>query len=420
LRKVGRLARTIVNAPRKARRGINRAKRNIGQGLGARLGRDMGLNYSTITGMGDYEVKTNTLVRPTTVPDFGINSVRLTHKEYLGDISGSVNFTSSTYHINPGLSATFPWLAGLARNYQQYRMNGMLYEFVSTSATALNSINTALGKVVIATNYNAEDPDFTSTVEMLTTQFSNYGKPSANLTHAIECAPSETASNLYYVRTDIEMEQKDLRLSDLGFTQVSTEGMQAEAVIGGLWVTYDVTFLKPTLNAEIAQSDGFDQCNFYTDIAAADIYNDITISPRNVSLGGKFYESKDSVTYQFNDGIASGYFLSLVEYPTPVENKLSGGTVYTLTGCDYVTDTDDNGPFSVAVIGKLPRLTTSFYNGQSVNDTCGFDIIIVKVSSKNATIQYAGVAANIGASVNQTWRASIWPINYNNLPDKSV
>ena len=91
--------------------------RGVGQEMiGRSVGSFVGQQFASITGFGDYQVRSNSLTGRTVVPDFGPNSVRITHKEYLGNIDGSTAFVGRVYPLNPGVSTTFPWLAGIARN----------------------------------------------------------------------------------------------------------------------------------------------------------------------------------------------------------------------------------------------------------------------------------------------------------------
>jgi len=220
----------------------------IGGRWGGLIGRGGAAIWNRITGHGDYSVVSNTLVHPgEPVPSFGDDSIRVKRREYLGDVMGSTEFVSQRYPINPGLASTFPWLSTLASNYEQYKINGLIFEFVSTSANALNSTNTALGKIVMATNYNAVEPPFPNVRYMLATKFSNYGMPSSNLPHAIECAPGTTPTECLFVRSGAPALGSDLRLYDLADFQLATEGMQATANIGGLWVSYDITLMKPVI-----------------------------------------------------------------------------------------------------------------------------------------------------------------------------
>lgn len=223
--------------------------------VGGALGSGLGTLFSKITGIGDYKVQSNSLVKSSPVPSFGENCIHVKHKEYLGDITSSTAFSSLSFDINPGLASSFPWLSAVASNYQEYAFLGLVYTYVSTSADALNSTNTALGKIAMATDYNAINPSYTSVVQMLATEFSNYGKPNLDLMHAVECAPGMRPTLLQYVRTGPVPANADERLYDLGNFQIAAQGMQATANIGGLWATYDIMLCKPVIAPAAAPID---------------------------------------------------------------------------------------------------------------------------------------------------------------------
>lgn len=230
----------------------------LGQRLGAKLGSYM--HYiGKIFGSGDYvtsasQVKSNVLVNSSQVPAFadGSGSIRISHREYLGDIITSATagaFNIQQFPINPGLAASFPWLSQVAgATFQQYRINGMVFEFRSTSADALTSANTALGTVVMSTDYDSKDSPFTTKQQMENTQFGVSCKPSSCMIHAIECARSQTAVSELYVRAYAVPSGADVRLYDMGNFYIATTGLQGTNVnIGELWVSYDITLFKPIL-----------------------------------------------------------------------------------------------------------------------------------------------------------------------------
>jgi hypothetical protein len=177
----------------------------------------------------------------------GKRTVIIAHREFLGNITGSTSFAIQSYNLNPGDAATFPWLSGLAVNFDQWSMLGCLFEFVSTSADALNSTNTALGQVILATQYNINRPEFASKVEMENCEYSTSSRPSQSFLHPIECAPAEKTMQLQYVRVDDITGTDDPRFYDLGRFSIATVGMQAAAVIGELWVTYEIELFKPIM-----------------------------------------------------------------------------------------------------------------------------------------------------------------------------
>lgn len=402
----------------------------VGRALGLnvkkarQVGRQAGMTFSRITGFGDYTVSDNTLLKPSPIPDFGPQSIRVTHKEFLGNIYGSNGFKYETYPLNPGVSKTFPWLAGIARNYQQYHINGLIFQYVSTSAFALGTTNSALGKVMFATNYNAEDSPFQTTVQMLATQFSNYCRPADSVMHAIECSPSETPNKVYYVRTEISEDAKDLRLSDLGFTEVATEGMQSTTEVGGLWVSYDITLLKPVLNPQTSMVAGFDQFDIVTPDEVGNAVYDGKVTIRNNRLGGDYVADplSNRYVYTFAHTIQSGYYLCLLEIAGSTDSKFS--PVATLfqgyTNCTLVQDTTGYGPFN----GKLyqtPAVQTNLQSGLSQGGPFYGETVVVGVIIRITK----NIASFIFSSFNSLgtkgfyMRLHIFPIPYDENPDDS-
>lgn len=279
-----------------AKAGLGRNLLTSGAGaLGGWLGGPLGSSLasqgagwlSDILGMGDYDIKGNSLMKGTTgVPTFSesAHTVRIRHREYLGDITGSTGFSVRSYSINPGLEATFPWLSNVAYAYQQYKLHGCLFEFVSTSADALNSVNTALGTVIMSTQYNSTLPSFSNKAEMEQYEYSCSSKPSCSLIHPVECDPDFNVLQHLYVRGGAVPAGTDARLYDLGNFQLATVGMQAAATIGELWVTYDVEFFKPRIQPGGAYPGQFTRISNGPYAAASNVLGSIQTTPAG-SLG---------------------------------------------------------------------------------------------------------------------------------------
>lgn len=211
---------------------------------------------TTVTGYGAYKVRSNALYSGATVPyirnsNIAENALVISHKEYIGDVVTSATpgaFTIKGFPINVGLARTFEWLTQIAMNYEQYVLEGLLFCFKSFSADALNSTNTALGNVIMATNYNPYNAPFADKAEMEGYEFSTSFKPSMSAIHPVECSPYQTPVSELYVRTGTAPSGADLRLYDLGTFYIATTGFQGASVnIGELWVTYQVALLKPKL-----------------------------------------------------------------------------------------------------------------------------------------------------------------------------
>lgn len=206
-----------------------------------------------ISGRGDYKLKYNTLLGGAGPPSFGSGNVRVRHREYLTNIESHTTFTSSEFILNPGSSTTFPWLSSIARRFQECKWHGMVFEYISKSADALNSTNTALGSVVFATQYNVYEPSFTSRIAMQNTEFSTTCKPSENMIHGIECDPKQNPLKIFYIKEDDDDVGGDERFYDLGITTVATINSQATCIVGDLWISYDVELSKPILDASYVE-----------------------------------------------------------------------------------------------------------------------------------------------------------------------
>ncbi|QMW68924.1 capsid protein [Crucivirus-468] len=179
-------------------------------------------------------------------------SIIVSHKEFVKDIkSNSVtagNFNSDTFRLNPGDDSTFPWLSQISQNFQQYQWQGLCFHFKSMSADALNSTNTALGTIIMATQYDATQPLPSTKQEMENTEFAQSVKPSANATHFVECDKQQSVLSELYVNQNPAAQSGDRRFYDFGNFTIATEGSQAlNTNFGELWVSYQVKLFKPQL-----------------------------------------------------------------------------------------------------------------------------------------------------------------------------
>jgi hypothetical protein len=297
-----------------------------------------------LMGMGKYHVKKNSLAHAKHRHHQGLggstaaiargvpymhdscSKTRISHREYLCDVitSGTANVfsTMTSYPLNPGIATTFPWLAAVAAQFQEYTFHGLAFEFVSTSADAIaSSTNTALGTVMMGTRYNPGFPAFLSKAEMLNEEYSTDCKPSESMVHLIECDPKENPYNIQYIRSTNNY-SGSLQNYDLGTMYVATSGFQGtNVVIGELWVTYDVELRKP-IPANLA---GYSNSYFF--------------SIGTASIGTSHYFGSDA---------------------TPSFNNWFGGTIS--LGATTITITSDYvGPFGIfyAVTGGSPASTVA-------------------------------------------------------------
>lgn len=218
---------------------------------------------------GHYKVNRNSLIAASKhkgavlsgqrVPQFATRgrANEFVHREYLGDVkSGPLgSFTTTAYGINPGLPATFPWLSNMASSYEEYQINGMVFEFVSSYSDAVVGEGTSgtLGTVMMATEYNVTKAGFNNQIAMLNHEYSTSGKVSSSFLHPIECDMKENPLKVLFIRhngTDQPGVAQDPRFTDLGTFYIATSGNQvADDTLGQLWVSYHVSLLKPRMSS---------------------------------------------------------------------------------------------------------------------------------------------------------------------------
>lgn len=218
---------------------------------------------ATLVGLGAYNmanIRHNVLISPD-IPQV-VNSVHaeggtiVRHREYLGPIISSAvagAFSIATYPLNPAQPSTFPWLSAIASNYEEYRPNGLMFEFRSTASDAIaSSTNLALGQLMMCTQYDPLDPDFTSDVGLLNYTWAQSGKVSETIMHFVECDPKQSPLSNLYTRDGPPASNSDLRFTDFGKFSIASSGLQGTSVqIGQLWVTYEFILYKPKLPSSI-------------------------------------------------------------------------------------------------------------------------------------------------------------------------
>lgn len=239
---------------------------------GAAVGRYAGNGISDIMGFGQYRIVgtkpvKNSLYTATQVPKFTGNnrgSHRVTHREFLGDVTGTAGFGITKYPINPGVSTTFPWLQLLAQGYQQYRVRGMAFFFKSTTTEFVTGASA--GTVTMATEYDCNSAAYGSKFEMENSEFAGSAKPQENLIHYIECDPRQSPLERLYIRKgDTLSANANLNTYDFANFYIATVGTPVQ-VIGELWCAFDIEFFKPALPDN--QSGGQLEYHYYGTAAA--------------------------------------------------------------------------------------------------------------------------------------------------------
>lgn len=374
-------------APKRRTRPMSRVAKGLGYGLapiggliggalggpgGAALGSTLGgIGGSMLAhGFGDYTISKNSILKGT-VPQVqnsgkpGSGTI-ITFKEYMGDvISDPVanTFHVDAFQIQPTNPNTFPWLSQVSANYQEWACHGLIFEFKSSSGDALDSTNTALGSLIMATNYNASLDNFASRSEMENTEYSNSIKPSQSCMHAIESARSASViSNLYTSDAD---GHSDIRLSSLGNFQIASMGVQGTSVnLGSVYCSYQIELLKPKLFDSLGEDvsvlwafqDGcVDALPLGTAFFRRDFSNMNTIVPTGTELAFPYNSvtKQYCVSFRWNGGSVASMGL-----PSFVPSR--GATIIVDMFKGNAGSLFDDGPSQESVTGTI-LMYTAFY-----------------------------------------------------------
>jgi len=330
----------------------------VGGPIGAQVGGLINRGLYSLTGFGDYQINSNSLIEtngPPTIVNRSNKEFVVRHREYIQDIyslNGSNNtpsgFGIQGYPINPGSSTTFPWLSNIADKFEQYRIEGIIFEYKSLYSDAVVTQNGSIGSIILATDYNAGAPLFQSKQAMENYQFAQSSKPSNSIIHPIECARSQNVLSELYIRSGAVPSGEDIKTYDFGEFQIASQGIPlggsgARVPLGELWVSYQIALLKPRLppSSSAYVDSGFAYFTSVADNAAFvpwgtvpvpfnRVVRDNSLSNFNIYLisDNKFTIKKGSVAQNYQFDL---YWYSAVKATTDVWRSpsptITGGTI---------------------------------------------------------------------------------------------
>jgi hypothetical protein len=165
--------------------------------------------------------------------------VRIRHREYVTDITGSVAYSNQQYSINPGLPSLFPWLSQLAGLFESYKFNGLKFQYRTESATS------QVGKLLMMVDWDVLDPAPASKVAMMQERTKADGPTWVNFDLMCDLPDLLKFGTQRYIRITAAPASSDLKTYDVGMFNIASQGVTNTPVIGELWVEYDVELITP-------------------------------------------------------------------------------------------------------------------------------------------------------------------------------
>jgi len=206
-----------------------------------------------LVGAGAYTPVRSNAILAQPVPRVGSTQdvgITYSHCEFLGDITGSTDWELTQFHVNPGLPECFPWLSGVASNFQKYRIDGLVFYIRSTSSVAIaDTQNLGLGTVLGGFQTNVYDKAPSSKLEFLSLSGARSGKPSEDHIFPMECDRSKNVFGNLLVRTVGVSD--DLAKYDHAVFNLATVGFPGAYYLGELWVSYKLTLMAPKVESAV-------------------------------------------------------------------------------------------------------------------------------------------------------------------------
>jgi hypothetical protein len=261
-------------------------------------------------------------------PQFNVTNdgIRIRKRELLASITGSSGFAIALqYSLNPGLFASFPWLASQAAGWEQYKFHKLKYIYYTRTGTSTP------GSMILVPDYDAADPAPTNEIQAMDYKDAKEEAPwVVEFCCDLNPAAMHQAGGRKFIR-NVAVANTDIKTYDVGnMYAITTDGTAVNW--GKLFVEYDVEFFvsqQAVANPNVAV--GVSAASSTTSALAGMVY---TNSPGGLALSG----TANTLTMT---GLTPGQEY-LITWATPLANS-STITFSTLTGGTLQTNWSGTG-----------------------------------------------------------------------------
>ena len=165
----------------------------------------------------------------------GSKAFTVNHSEFVADLTSvDPGFEVVSYPINPAQSVTFPWLASLSKNFDQYRIKSMIVRFESAAPATEN------GRVFLAFDYDPQDDPPATKGEFMSFRGAT---SDAVWTSSQVIFSGPRLGKVFYTRPGQVL--GDVRLFDAANLIVSTSGVSNGLLCGELYIDYTIELINP-------------------------------------------------------------------------------------------------------------------------------------------------------------------------------
>lgn len=197
---------------------------------------------------GNRTVMTNRVARTMTTRT---GDLVISHMEYIGDLIPSTNgsFLSQVYPINAALPSVFPWLSGLADNYEQYDFLKLEVILKTTSGNAFSSTNAATGTMGMCYLTNVYQPTNTVSNKVIAESYTDAksGNPAKSQVMRINTKHGKNPLDTYFCRSGSVPAGQTLNMTDVCNLVVWSSSLQTNtaSAISEIWLKYVCVLKNP-------------------------------------------------------------------------------------------------------------------------------------------------------------------------------
>lgn len=145
--------------------------------------------------------------------------------------------------LNPACSAVFPWLSGVAINFERYRFGSLKFRFMSAQAT------TAAGRVYAGVDLDYDDPVPTSARSVMTNRYAKEAPLWESFEMSIPGKDLMREMPYKYITASTRTNFVEPRTAYAGFLCFGGNHSLGSDALWDLWVEYDVELNLPVLES---------------------------------------------------------------------------------------------------------------------------------------------------------------------------
>lgn len=277
------------------------------------------------------------------------DSIRIVHRELVGNVSGSSSsaFTSSQeLEINPGIIATFPWLATIAQNWESYRMHRMRLRYYTRTSTS------TVGSIIMAPDYDAADEAPSSEQAMSAYADVVEDCPWKDIVCELKPSSMHADNKRKIIRTGTLANNLDIKTYDVANLFVFTTGSATAAAWGKLWIEYDVELFTPQSSSALPVGIVGGRVDGATSMTGAKPFG--TAGAVDAQAVGITYDGSGSVSEFTFEKV--GTYLTISHFTGTV---MSAATATAVSGCTVGTPVQLVNAAATELLSYVTVITTA-------------------------------------------------------------